>query len=213
MKVNCEKSKYMLFNFTRNHQFSTRLNIDGSNLERIKNTKLLGTVVSEDLSWTENTKNLVKKANTRLELLRKVASFNPPVQDLKDIYILFVRSILEQSAPVWHSGLTDEDTTNLERVQKSAIKIILRNSYKNYEHGLRILGLETLELRRKQLCFNFAKKCVKDKSFGKYFVKQTKEHSMKTRQSEKYKVQFANTERFKKSPIIFMQKLLNDEMS
>ena len=183
MKVNCEKSKYMLFNFTRNHQFSTRLNIDGSNLERIKNTKLLGTVVSEDLSWTENTKNLVKKANTRLELLRKVASFNPPVQDLKDIYILFVRSILEQSAPVWHSGLTDEDTTNLERVQKSAIKIILRNSYKNYEHGLRILGLETLELRRKQLCFNFAKKYVKDKSFGKYFVKQTKEHLMKTRQS------------------------------
>ena len=111
------------------------------------------------------------------------------------------------------SGLTDEDTTNLERVQKSAIKIILRNSYKHYEHGLRILGLETLENRRKQLCLNFAKKCVKDKSIGKYFVKQTKEHPMKTRKSEKYKVQFANTERLKKSPIIFMQNLLNDETS
>ena len=90
----------MLFNLTRNCQFSTRLNIDGRNLERIQNTRLLVTIVSEDLSWAENTKYLVKRADTRIELLRKVACLNPPVQDLKDIYILFFRSILEQSAPV-----------------------------------------------------------------------------------------------------------------
>ena len=32
---------------------------------------------------------------------------------------------------------------------------------------------------------------------------------MKTRHKEKYEVQFASTERLKKSPIIYMQKLLN----
>ena len=60
---------------------------------------------------------------------------------------------------------------------------------------------------------NFAKKCFKDKSIGQYFVKQTLTHQMETRQREKYKVHFANTERLKKAPIIFMQRLLNDEMS
>ena len=33
---------------------------------------------------------------------------------------------------------------------------------------------------------------------------------MKWQLDEKFKVQFANTERLKKSPIIYMQKLLNE---
>ena len=37
-----------------------------------------------------------------------------------------------------------------------------------------------------------------------------KTHNMATRHDEKFKVQFANTERLKKSPIIYMQKLLNE---
>ena len=44
-----------------------------------------------------------EKTNTRMELLRKVASCGASIEDLKTIYILFVRSILEQSATVWHS--------------------------------------------------------------------------------------------------------------
>ena len=75
-------------------------------IEIIKNTKLLGTIISDDLSWNLNTEYLVKKANARMQLLRKVASFSPPLEDLKTIYKLYVRSILEQSAVVWHSSLT-----------------------------------------------------------------------------------------------------------
>ena len=45
-------------------------------------------------------------------------------EELKNIYILFIRSILEQSAAVWHSSLTEENKNNLERVQKSAVRII-----------------------------------------------------------------------------------------
>ena len=69
---------------------------------------------------------------------------------LKEVYILFVRSILEQSAVVWHSSLTEEESDNLERVQKTAIKIILKNNYKGYENGLQKVGLETLTDRREK---------------------------------------------------------------
>lgn len=61
---------------------------------------------------------LVWKANARMELVRKVASFGASVEDLKTIYILFVRSLLEQSATVWHSSLTMENSDDIERVQK-----------------------------------------------------------------------------------------------
>ena len=96
-----------------------------------------------------------------MQLLRKVASFGTPIEDLKDIYILFVRSLLEQSATVWHSIISTENDNNLERVQKSAVKVILDEKYSTYQQGLAKLGLETLVSRRENLCLNFAKKCVK----------------------------------------------------
>jgi hypothetical protein len=148
-----------------------------------------------------------------MQLLRKLANFGPPEEDLKDTYILFVRSILEQSATVWHSSLTEEKSNNLERVQKSAIKIILKDKYPGYKQGLAKLGLESLKSRREDLCLNFAKKCVKSDQFQHMFPKDIKSHDMNTRKEEKYNVQFANTERLQNSPIIYMQKLLNTDDS
>ena len=115
MKINETKTKTMIFNFTQKYQFTTRLTLNDEVLEVLNSTKLLGTIISDDLSWDLNTKSIVKKANARMELIRKVSSFNPPLEDLKSIYFLFVRSLLEQSATVWHSSLTKENSDDLER--------------------------------------------------------------------------------------------------
>ena len=98
-----------------------------------------------------------------MQLLQKVASFGTATEDLKIIYVLFIRSILEQSTIVWHSSLSQENASDLERVQKSAIKIILGEQYKGYSRSLAYLGLENLESRRKKLCLDFARKCEKTK--------------------------------------------------
>ena len=117
-------------------------------------------MISNDLKWDLNTATIVKKANARMQLLRKVASFSTSAEDLKTIYILYVRSLLEQSATVWHSSLTQENINDLERVQKSAIKIILQDKYQGYEKGLAQLNIETLSKRREKLCLSFALKCA-----------------------------------------------------
>ena len=122
---------------------------------------------------------------------------------LKTIYILFVRSQLEQSAVVWSSSLKEHNKADLERVQRSALKIILGPKYESYRKALVTLNLETLEERREYLCLKFAQKCTK------MFPLNRKNHHMDTRNREKYLVQFANTERLRKSFIIYMQKLLN----
>ena len=87
-----------------------------------------------------------------MELLRRVASFGAPKEDLRTIYILYVRSVLEHSSVVWHSSLTDENSEDLERIQKSAIKIILGNKYKDYQSALNYLQLDKLYDRREELC-------------------------------------------------------------
>jgi hypothetical protein len=53
MKLNSDKTKYMIFNFSRNYQFYTRLNIDGQILEQVHETKLLGLLLRDYLSWID----------------------------------------------------------------------------------------------------------------------------------------------------------------
>ena len=103
MKINEAKTKSMVFNYTHNYQFSTRLELNRKNVETVTETRLLGTVLTNDLSWERNTEELVKKAYARMEMLRKLSSFGAPPSDLKHIYIMFTRSLLEQSSSVWHS--------------------------------------------------------------------------------------------------------------
>ena len=210
MLINGNKTKAMLFNYTDNYQFTTRLKLSNQTVDVINNTKLLGTAISNDLKWDINTKNIVAKANARMQLLRKVAEFGASHEDLKNIYILFVRSILEQSATVWHSSLSQENRQDLERVKKSAFKVILQEKFHGYKHAQKSSDMETLENRRKDLCLNFALKCLKNKKAKNMFPKNERKHQMETRNPETFKVNHANTERLKNSPIIYMQKLLNE---
>ena len=136
MTLNVKKTNNMIFNFTDRFQFNTRLYIIGEKIDTIEKTKLLGTVITNNLKWDENTKEIIKKANMRMCLLGKVASFKPSRKDLKLIYIQYVRSILEQSCVVWHGSLTAENKVDLERVQKNALIIILRNDYTHYKRSI-----------------------------------------------------------------------------
>ena len=125
-------TKTMIFNYTVNYEFMTRLSINNQQIEVIDSTKLLGTVLSNNLSWDLNTAAIVKKANACMQLLRKVVSFGTSLHELKDIYILYIKSFLEQSATVWQSSLTKKNKTDLERIQKSVIRIILGQKYQTY---------------------------------------------------------------------------------
>ena len=128
--------------------------------------------MSENLKWDENTNFLVKKAYKRMELLRKVAHFTVSKEEKRKIYVLYIRSILEQSCVVWHSSLTQDNENDLERVQKAAVKVILGKEYpENYEQALVRADLDTLKERRTKLCKEFAKNVYKMKKL-KVFSKE-----------------------------------------
>ena len=204
MKLNEDKTNFMIFNPTRNSQFGIRLHLNGKPLEMIKQTTLLGTVISSDLTWTSNTSYIIKKAYQRLEILKKLYSFHIPIQDLVQIYTLYVRSILEFNCCVWHYNITLEERNDIERVQKVACKIMLKKDYTSYAQALKKLGLQTLDDRRHKLCEKFAKNCVK----GPLQVSEMFPRDL-TRHSNKYQVTFARNERLLQSAIPQMQRLLN----
>ena len=61
MQLNESKTKVMVFNYTRNYQFSTRIMLNGSLLDTINETLLLGTVITSDLKWHKNTEHITRK--------------------------------------------------------------------------------------------------------------------------------------------------------
>ena len=146
-----------------------------------------------------------------MKILHKLIEYDVPVKDLVLIYVLYVRSICEQSAVVWHSSLTEENRNDIERVQKTALKIILKSEYINYSSALERTNLKTLNERRELLCLKFAKSCIKNKSTEYIFPLNKNRTNLQTRFTEKFYVQHANTERLKRSPVIYMQNLLNQD--
>ena len=146
-----------------------------------------------------------------MQLLCKSANFTSNIMDLRSICFTFIRSILEKSAVVWHSSLTKKNRPTLERVQKAAVRVILRDKYTNYTQGLKYLKMETLDERRRQLCLKFAKNCLKIEKLKGMFKKKTNLHDMKLRHQKFYQERKIRTIRYQKSTIPYLTQLLNKD--
>ena len=170
----------------------------------------LGTIFTDRLSWNENCDTIVRKVNARMQLLRKVWSFGSNHQEMVHLWKTFCLSVLEQSCVVWGGMITTENKKDLERTQKNFCKLVLQESYTTYKNALISLCLETLEKRRKTLTLNFAKTSIADGHFTGLILKK-KPRKQTTRHQEYYQVTRAHTERFRQSPILVMQRLLNED--
>ena len=146
-----------------------------------------------------------------MSMLTKLKYVGTSIEDLTDIYILFIRSITEYCAVAFHSGLTVSQNTDIERIQKTSLKIILGDNYVSYPAALEMTGLETLYDRREARCLNFALKSLKHPVLSKMFPKNRNINNGNTeiRNRESFQVNFARTEQYRKSAIPFCQRLLN----
>ena len=156
MKLNAKKTNYMIFNFSKDHQFNTRLKVDDQLIEQVHQTKLLGVTISDDLKWHANTKELVQRCYKRMIILRNLYSFAIPMPDLVNIYCLYIRSVAEQSSVVWSSSITKGESLELERIQKVALRIILKDDYVSYQNALKVTNLQSLKEIRRKLLRKFA---------------------------------------------------------
>ena len=73
MQLNHTKSKDMIFN--KQFQFISRIHMNDELLEIVEESTMSGLVISNDLSWRENTDNLVTKTNIRIIIGRNLSEF------------------------------------------------------------------------------------------------------------------------------------------
>ena len=113
---------------------------------------------------------MIKKGNQRLWMVKQLRNLGAQLDEMVDVFIKQIRSVLEFAAPVWQSSLTLAEETDLERVQKSFSKIVLGTSYESYQDALEVLQLD----RRVQLCLQFALKAEKHQKFKHWFKSNVK---------------------------------------
>ena len=208
MKLNGGKCNYMIFSRSEEN-FTTRLSVKGSVLERVRESKILGLLISDTLSWSRNCTEICKQAYSRLAMITRLKYVGVAIEDLLDIYTLFIRSVTEYCSVVFHSRLTHEQSDKLERIQKTCLKVILGDMYLDYKSALEMTGLETLVSRRLKRCLDFSKKCIKHPRNSRIFPTVENNPTYKVRKKDVYKVNFARTSTYQSSTVPFCQRLLN----
>ena len=61
MKLNVNKTKLMLFNPCKEKDFMPEMSLEGSRIDLVENIKLLGVVLSSNLSWDSNMDYIVTR--------------------------------------------------------------------------------------------------------------------------------------------------------
>ena len=209
MKLNPAKCATMDISFMRNSPIRPDIVIGDHNLASVSVAKVLGVYFQNDLKWETHVKDIEKRANGRLYMLRLLKSYHVPREDLLTVYIGYVRPLTEYAAPVWSGALTQNQIERIERIQKRALRIIFGASYTTYNDMLSHCSLQSLEDRRKSLCVSFIEKTLnKTDQFKDFFpshaIVRTLRH--KTKMPEFY----CKTNRMKSSALPYLVHCFNE---
>lgn len=147
-------------------------------------------------------------------MLTTLKRFGLTIEDLRTIYIGFIRPVVEYAVPAWHPSLTEKQHYALERIQKRACRIMMGIHYNSYEDALDKCNFVRLRTRRDQICLQFSEKLLGSSEFHIWLPeKRGDKVGRSLRNSHLLSVPEARTKRYADSPIPYMVKLWNAENS
>ena len=101
MQINQTKSKAML-NTSQKYHFLPCIQFDsGCTLKVVEEHKLLGVIITGNLSWQAHVDYICSKAFTRMWILHRFKHLGAREDDLLSVY----RCVLEFCSPVWNPNL------------------------------------------------------------------------------------------------------------
>lgn len=122
--VNAKKTKYMVFKYRENRlEEEQQLRYNGDVLERVKQYRYLGLIITDDFKWEKHIDQIKIKVNPYIFALKKLKNILPK-KSLELIYYAFIYSQLIYLNPIW-SGCTQTKLNQLYVLQKRALKQVM----------------------------------------------------------------------------------------
>ena len=123
MNLNATKTKEMVVSFTKT-PFPDELELNNAMIKRVNHCKLLGITIQCDLKWDIHINHVLSKAARRIFFLASLRRAGVKSEQLLLYYNACIRSMMEYGSEVFHAGLTQKQSADLEAVQSRALHII-----------------------------------------------------------------------------------------
>ena len=209
MSLNSDKTCLFIVNFTLKYQFRPLLQIPGCSetIDRVLKKKLLGYWFTADMKTDRHVEHILGISYKRIWAIRKLKKAGVSDSDILHFFFMKIRSVLESNCVVYHSMLTQDNTNDIERIQKIVFRVILDHRYIDYHQACLSLNVQTLQTRRIKLSLPFGLKCLSSDKF-KHIFKPNITHTS-IRNPDKFDVPLARTTRYYNSPKLYITRLLN----
>ena len=161
-QLNETKCKELRINFSNYPVQFEPITINGKEIEVVPSARVLGLKISSDLKWNPHIEDICKKVASRLYFLRQLKRAQLTAKDMLLFYITCIRPTIEYACQVFHTGLPQYLSDDLESLQKRALRIIYPDL--SYNEALNALDLTTLFERRQILNDRLFKEIVEDSS-------------------------------------------------
>ena len=163
---------------------------------RVKSSKLLGVVFTDNLSFSEHIASICTSATKTLFFLRRLKLAGASPEDLVRVYSSYTRPLLEFASPLWGSCITNTDDQKLESLQRRALRIC----------GTDLSVIPTLKSRRTAAATKLFCAAVSSKShsLSKIIPGKVNSHGRQTRSAAAghLVIPHARTAKFKNSFIV-----------
>jgi hypothetical protein len=171
------------------HEYS----LENQILPSCTSQKDLGVTISHDLKSREHCSTICNKAMTTSCLIFR-CFVNRSVGFMCKLFCTYVRPTLEYCSPAWSPQIIG-DIDKIENVQRRFTKRISGLANKSYLERLRILKLESLEIRRIKADLVQTFKIIKgiELNVNDFFVFKTHSHATRSMSLNSFQIQPINT--------------------
>lgn len=148
------------------------------------------TDLNKDLKWsTQVSKVYTKSTSIAFTIIRTFNNQNPQIYT--QLFKTYVRSIIEYNSSIWNLNLIKDirkiESIQIQFTQKLCQKLNIK--YSSYNHRLKILNLETLEIRRLKSDLKLVYKIhnnLINLNINEFFTQSTLDNSYNLRRHDKY---------------------------
>jgi hypothetical protein len=208
MVINKKKTKCLPFNNSLSKDFMPELSLDGSELlEVIYQLKLVGLVITSDLSWDAHVNYTVGRVNGILWQLVRLRQLGASREKLLEFYVVKIRSILMFGAVCFHSSLPAHLSRRLELQQRRALVTVLGTDFMSYRRALLVTGLPRLDILREDACLKWAVKAQANPQHAALFP--INESTVDTRHRRPFSEYNCSGAKFFRSAVPSMVRALN----
>lgn len=215
LSLNVIKTNFIIF-----RPWQKRINLDkfdivlnGQKINRVTNSKFLGVIIDEHLSWDKHIEQIGSKISKNIGIISKLKN-TLPERILLMLYNTLVLPYINYCPMIWAHENNCTKINSIYKLQKRAVRIICKKGYR--EHAapyFKKLNLLTInDVSRNQLLqfvFKSRHKLI-PKAFQNLFITNDKVHCYNTRQANNYHLHTVHTNLRKQSPGFRGAKLWNE---